>query len=292
MLEKNKACTLPAGMLLMSLTGIGAAQTPIHEPFPDYTPPRTLHDTPDISGIWQSFTTANWNILSHSVQPGPFAEMTGAWSAGRAGPGIVEGDELPYQEWAAAEQQRNFENRAVINVTNDPSRFDTGDPELQCFRAGVPRANYMPYPFQIFQTPEQILIVYEYKGAYRAIYMDEERPAYDQSWMGTSNGRWEGNTLVVDVEGFNGHTWFDRDGNFASDALRVTERWTPVSPYHMRYEATIEDPNVFTRPWGISFMLYRHVEANARLHEFQCIPIVEPLMYRPLGFYDEDVSND
>ena len=150
----------------------------------------------------------------------------------------------------------------------------------------------MPFPFQIFQTPEQILIVYEYKGAYRTIYMDEDRPAYDQSWMGTSNGRWEDNTLVVDVQGFNEHTWFDREGNFASDALHVVERWTPISPWHMRYEATIEDPNVFTRPWTISFVLYRQVEASARIHEFQCIPIVEPMMYRPLGFYDEEVSNE
>jgi len=122
--------------------------------------------------------------------------------------------------------------------------------------------------------------------------MDEERPALDASWMGTSNGHWEGDTLVVDVTGFNDHLWFDRAGNFATDALHVVERWTPVSPYHMRYEATIEDPNVFTRPWNISFMLYRHVEENAKLNEFQCIPLVEPMMYKPLGFYEEDVSND
>ncbi len=284
--------SLSAVAVLASLSGTIAAQTAIHEAFPDYDPPLTAHGTPDISGIWQSFTTANWNVLSHAVQPGPFAEITGAWGAGRAGLGIVEGDELPYKEWARAEQMRNRANRTVVNVTNDPSRFDTGDPELQCFRAGVPRANYMPYPFQIFQTPEQILVVYEYKGAYRTIYMDEDRPAYDQSWMGTSNGRWEGNTLVVDVQGFNEHTWFDREGNFASDALRVTERWTPVSPWHMRYEATIDDPNVFTRPWNISFMLYRNVETGAKLLEFNCVPIVEPMMYEPLGFLDEDVTND
>jgi len=260
--------------------------------FPPYTPPRTEHDTPDLSGIWQSFTTANWNILSHPVQSGPYAEILGAWGAGRAGFGIVEGNELPYQEWAAIEQQENYAGRVTVNVTNEPSRFDTGDPELQCFRAGVPRANYMPYPFQIFQTLEQIIIVYEYKGAYRSVYMDSERPALDASWMGTSNGRWEGNTLVVDVQGFNEHTWFDREGNFASDSLHVVERWTPLSPYHMRYEATIEDPNVFTRPWNMSFMLYRHVEENAELKEFNCVPIVEPMMYGPLGFYEEGVGND
>ncbi len=260
--------------------------------FPDYAPTLTLHNTPNISGVWQSFTTANWNILSHPVQAGPFAEQSGAWGAGRAGFGIVEGNELPYQEWAVSEQQRNHENRTVVTAANDPTRFDTGDPELLCFRAGVPRANYMPYPFQIFQTPEQILIVYEYKGAYRTIYMNEERPALDASWMGTSNGHWEGNTLVVDVKGFNEHTWFDREGNFASDELHVVERWTPLSPYHIKYEATIEDPNVFTRPWKMSFILYKHVEENAELKEFNCVPIVEPMFYKPLGFYDEEIPNN
>ena len=260
--------------------------------FPDYAPTLTLHNTPNISGVWQSFTTANWNILSHPVQAGPFAEQSGAWGAGRAGFGIVEGNELPYQEWAVSEQQRNHENRTVVTAANDPTRFDTGDPELLCFRAGVPRANYMPYPFQIYQTPEQILIVYEYKGAYRTIYMNEERPALDASWMGTSNGHWEGNTLVVDVKGFNEHTWFDREGNFASDELHVVERWTPMSPYHMKYEATIEDPNVFTRPWKMSFILYKHVEENAELKEFNCVPIVEPMFYKPLGFYDEEIPNN
>ena len=260
--------------------------------FPDYAPTLTLHNTPNISGVWQSFTTANWNILSHPVQAGPFAEQSGAWGAGRAGFGIVEGNELPYQEWAVSEQQRNHENRTVVTAANDPTRFDTGDPELLCFRAGVPRANYMPYPFQIFQTPEQILIVYEYKGAYRTIYMNEERPALDASWMGTSNGHWEGNTLVVDVKGFNEHTWFDREGNFASDELHVVERWTPLSPYHMKYEATIEDPNAFTRPWKMSFILYKHVEENAELKEFNCVPIVEPMFYKPLGFYDEEIPNN
>ena len=270
----------------------GAAQTASDESFPPYTAPRAADGQPDLSGIWQSFTTANWDILSHPVQPGPYAEIMGVWGAGRAGLGIVEGNELPYQEWAAAKQKENYENRMVVNVTNDPNRFNTGDTELQCYRAGVPRANYMPYPFQIFQTADQILLVYEYKGAYRTIYMDAERPALDASWMGTSNGHWEGETLVVDIKGFNEHLWFDRAGNFASDNLHVVERWTPVSPYHMRYEATIEDPSVYTRPWNISFMLYRNVAENAQILEFHCVPLVEPMMYKPLGFYEEDVSVD
>ena len=289
-LETIHVALLVATVSLVAIPALAQAQD--ENNLPAYTPPRTEHGTPDLQGIWQSFTTANWNVVSHSVEPGPFPEIMGAWGALRASFGIVEGDEIPYQEWALEERQQNYENRTLVNVTNDPRRFDTGDPELQCFRAGIPRANYMPFPFQIFQTPEQILIVYEYKGAYRTIYMDYERPRLDASWMGTSNGEWDGDTLVVDVAGFNNHLWFDRAGNFASDSLHVVERWTRVSPYHMRYEATIEDPTVFTRPWDISFMLYRHIEENAELKEFQCIPIVEPMMYKPLGFYEEDVSND
>jgi hypothetical protein len=287
---------LTIGVMLSAVPTLG--QTPSNSAFPPYTPPRTLDGSPDISGIWRSFTSANWNILAHSAEPGPFPELLGAWGAGPGGPGIVEGNELPYQPWAAAQQKENYESRTLVRVSNDPSRFDTGDPELQCYRAGVPRANYMPYPFQIFQTPEQLLIVYEYKGAPRTIYMNSEQEAPVDSWMGWSNGHWEGNTLVVDVTGFNGHTWFDRAGNFHSDALHVVERWTPISPYHMRYEATIEDPNVFTRPWEMSFILYRNMDANAELVEFNCVPFVEELMYGPLGFTSssldalEEESND
>lgn len=250
--------------------------------------PRTADGRPDLSGIWQSFTTANWNILAHSAEAGPHEELMGAWNAQRGGLGIVEGNEIPYQDWAIEKQKENYANRLVVNVTNDPSRFDTGDPEIQCFRAGVPRANYMPFPFQIVQTPEQIFMIYEYKGAYREINMDSDSLAPSDTWMGWSNGHWDGDTLVVDVTGFNGYTWFDRAGNFHSDALHVVERWTPLSPYHMRYEATIEDPNVFTRPWTMSFTLYKHIDADAQLIEFNCVPFVERLMYEPLGLFGRD----
>ena len=275
-----------AAVLILLAAGNGAAlgQNAAGEAFPPYTPPRTPDGSPDISGIWQSFTTANWNILSHAADAGEYSELLGAWGAARAGVGIVEGNELPYQPWAREQQRQNHENRMVVNATNDPRRFDTGDPELQCYRAGVPRANYMPYPFQIFQTADQVLIVYEYKGASRTIEMNSDSAAPVDTWMGWSTGRWEGDTLVVDVTGLNEHTWFDRAGNFHSNALRVVERWTPISPYHMRYEATIEDPNVFTRPWTMRFMLYRQVEEDARLIEFNCVPFVEELMYGPLGF--------
>jgi hypothetical protein len=199
--------------------------------------------------------------------------------------GIVEGGEIPYKPEALAKKQEKFKNRMAVKVTNDPRRFDTGEPELQCYRPGVPRANYMPYPFQIFQNQEQILIVYEYKGASRTVYVNPHMDAPADSWMGWSNGTWEGDTLVIDVTAFNGYAWFDRAGNFASDTLHVVERWTPKGPNHIMYEATIEDPAVFTRPWKVSFPIYRRLEPNIQLVEFNCVPFVEEMMYAPLGLY-------
>jgi len=260
-------------------------QTPSAGLFPAYTAPRTADGKPNLNGIWQALTTANWDIQAHGAQPGPHPELMGAWGAGPGGQGIVEGGEIPYRPEALAKKKQNLETRMAVKVTNDPHRYDSGEPELQCYRPGVPRANYMPFPFQIFQTSAEILIVYEYKGATRTIYMDPHREPPTDSWMGWSNGHWEGDTLVVDVTGFNDHTWFDRAGNFHSDALHVVERYTPISPYHIKYEATIEDPNVFTRPWKISFPLYRRVEENVQLVEFNCVPFVEELMYDPVGLY-------
>ena len=98
-------------------------------------------------------------------------------------------------------------------------------------------------------------------------------------WMGWSNGSWDGDTLVVDVKGFNGMTWFDRAGNYHSDALHVVERYTPITPYHLQYEATIEDPNVFTRPWKISMPLYRRMESNIQFLEFKCVDLAEEYVY-------------
>jgi hypothetical protein len=266
--------------------GIAAISAMAQRPsFPPYTAPRTADGKPDLNGIWQSMTTANWDILTHAAQPGPHPETMGAWGAEPGGQGIVEGNEIPYQPWAAAKQKENYEKRMTVKVTNDPHRYDTGEPELQCYRPGVPRANYMPFPFQIFQTPREILIVYEYKGAMRTIYMDPHREPPNESWDGWSNGHWEGDTLVVDVTGFTDHTWFDRAGNFHSEDLHVVERYTPVSPYHIQYEATIEDPKVFTRPWKVSFPLYRRVEPNVQLVEFNCVPFVEEMMYAPLGLF-------
>ena len=246
---------------------------------------RTADGNPNLNGIWQSFNTANWNILAHEAEAGPRPATMGAWGAQPGGIGIVEGNELPYRPEALEIKKQKLANRMVVKVANDPSRHDSGDPELQCYRPGVPRANYMPFPFQIFQNRDQIMIVYEYKWSVRWIYMNVNTEAPVDSWMGWSNGRWEGDTLVVDVKGFNGYTWFDRAANFHSDALHVIERWTPSGPNHLLYEATIEDPQVFSRPWKMSFPIYRRLEPNLQLIEFNCVPFVEEMMYDPLGLY-------
>src|SRR5258705_9910055 len=221
---------------------------------------RTEDGRPNLNGIWQAVNTANWNIEAHQAEAGPHNDIMGAWGAEPAGMGIVEGGTIPYKPEALKRKEANFKNRTVVKVTNDPHRFDTGDPELQCYRPGVPRANYMPFPFQIFQNRDQILMVYEYKGSMRTIFMDKHQEAPVDSWMGWSNGRWEGDTLVVDVTGFNGHQWLDRAGDFFTDTSHVLEPWTPRGRDHMMYEATIEDPAVYTRPWKVSFPVYRRLE--------------------------------
>jgi hypothetical protein len=153
------------------------------------------------------------------------------------------------------------------------------DPEIKCFLPGVPRATYMPFPFQIFLNDHSTFIAYEYAGAVREIYMQDPGPAPVDSWMGQSFGKWDGDTLVVEVTGLLDQSWFDRSGNWHSDKLKVTERYTMMTPNHIQYEATIEDPEVFTEPWTISMPLYRRMEPNARLMDFKCVEFVEELMY-------------
>ncbi|MGA2712675.1 MAG: hypothetical protein ABSG41_06180 [Bryobacteraceae bacterium] len=236
---------------------------------PAYKAPRTPDGKPNLAGIWQAMNAANWDLEGHAAGPPALAAM-GAIGAIAPGLGVVEGGEIPYLPAAAAKRKENFANRMKL------------DPEVKCYMPGVPRATYMPYPFQIVQSPKAILLAYEYDGAERTVFMDNPGPAPTDSWMGWSVGHWEGDTLVVDVTGFNDQTWFDRAGNFHSDALHVVERYTPRSADTLMYEATIEDKKVFSRPWKISMPLYRHVEKDAQLLEFKCVEFVEELMYGPL----------
>ena len=263
---------LVMGLWLSAGTVVGQA--------PSYVAPRlpgTSH--PDLSGIWQAFTTANWDIQDHGADPGPFPRLLGVWGAQPPGRGVVEGNEIPYLPEAVAKKQLNLEHRLTV----DPDNVNTvGDPEAKCYLPGVPRATYMPFPFQIIQSTDKVVIAYQFASASRTIPLSRSTEAPVDSWMGWSNGHWDGDTLVVDVTGFHDLSWFDRAGNYHSDALHVVERYTPMSPYHLRYEATIEDPKVFTRPWTISLPLYRRIEQDVRLLEFKCVDLAEAYVYGSL----------
>lgn len=241
--------------------------------------PRTPNGKPKLDGIWQALTAANWDIRPHTARPAPLAEL-GARGAVPPGMGIIEGGEIPYQDWAREQQKENYAQRLEQ------------DPEVKCYMPGVPRATYMGHPFQIFQTDEHVMIAYQYANAVRTVYMDDPGPAPNYFWMGWSVGHWEDDTLVVEVTDQVAETWFDRAGNFHSEQLRVVERYTPMGPNHIRYEATIEDPEVFTRPWSISLPLYRRVEENVQLVEFKCIPFSEEVLYGHLRAEDPDEEDE
>ncbi|MBC7956963.1 MAG: hypothetical protein H7Y33_13970 [Cytophagales bacterium] len=246
-------------------------------------PPRGPGGRPDLSGVWQVLNTANHDIEPHAaraamaLRPGPHGPVPakevlalGAVGAVPAGLGVVEGGAIPYKPEALA---RKRENQA---------KWLDRDPEIRCYLPGVPRANYMAFPFQIFHSDAALLFVYEYAGATRNILFKDPGPAPVDSWMGQSVGRWEGQTLVVEVSGQNDSSWFDRAGNHHSDQMRVTERYTLTSAHTLRYEASIDDPQTFTRPWKMSMTLYRRVGADAQLQQFKCVDFVEELMYGPL----------
>ena len=242
-----------------------------------YRAPRLTGTTrPNINGLWQSLNEGNWDVLAHEAQPGP--PEFGALYAEPAGVGIVVGNQIPYQPWAAEQKKKNFEERFVRKV-RDGVRDEPLDPEAKCYLPGVPRATYMPFPFQIIQGDKKIVIAYEYASASRIIPLEKVGEAPTDSYMGWSQGRWEGDTLVVDVTGFNDKTWFDRAGDFHSESLHVVERYTPMSLTSMNYEATMEDPKVFTRAWKIAFPLYKRTEAGAQFLEFKCVPFADELVY-------------
>jgi hypothetical protein len=243
----------------------GTAPAPAGAQAPAYRAPRTKDGKPDLNGIWQAVNTANWDIEPHSAGFGPMWQLGAEFSV-PPGRGIVEGDSIPYRPEALEKKKQNFSNRMNL------------DPEIKCYLPGVPRAMYMPYPFQIIQSTEHIMMVFEYAGALRTVYM-KHKDAPADSWMGWSNGKWEGETLVIETTDFNDLSWFDRAGNFHSEALKVTERITAMDKDHLNYEATIEDPKVFTRPWKISMPLYRIVEKNAQILEYKCIEFSEDAIY-------------
>lgn len=242
--------------------------------------PRLANGKPDLNGIWQAVGSAHYDIERHMarssmmLRDGPHGPLPavptlrlGAVGAVPGGMGVVEGGKIPYKPDAA---ELRDENRA---------NWIERDPEINCYLPGVPRAVYMPFPFQIFQNANSVFIAYEYAGAVRDIYLQDVGPAETDSWMGQSVGRWEDDTFVIETTGFNDQTWFDRSGTHHSNQLRVVERYSLSSPNHILFEAEIEDPVVFTRPWKISMPLYRRMEKDARLMDFKCVEFVEELIY-------------
>jgi len=243
-----------AGAVAAMLSGLFLASNASADP-QEATVPRAPDGRPDLSGIWQVMNTAAWDIRDHGASLGV-----------PAGQGVVDGGDLPYQPWAAARQRENYASRA------------TADPEARCYQPGVPRITYMPFPFQIVQTTDFIAVLYEFTHVTRHIYVDgtPHPKGPITSWlMGDSRARWEGSTLVVDVIHFTDQTWLDRAGNFHSEDMHLVERYTPTDRNHIQYEATIEDPKVFTRPWTMRMVLYRRLEPNVQLLDYECYALLE-----------------
>jgi hypothetical protein len=243
--------------------------------------PRTADGRPDLNGIWQTLSEANdgleRHVASHApmLREGPYGPLPAAevlrLGAAIAVPpslGVIRGGgALPYTPEAQA--QREILRADWVNA----------DPEVKCYMPGVPRATYLPYPFQIFQAGDDVFIAYQFAGAVREIYMEDPGEAPIDAWMGWSHGWWEGDTLVVEVTGLHDGSWLDRTGTHHSNRMRVVERYTLTGPDHIRYEATIEDPEVFTEPFTIEMPLYRRMEAGVQLLEFKCVEFVEELLY-------------
>jgi hypothetical protein len=226
-----------------------------------YRAPRTSDNRPNLNGFWQALNEGNWNIEPHPADFGTVPGL-GAINAVPPGPGIVEGGPIPYRPEALAKRSENYRDRGAM------------DPEAKCYPPGVPRAMYMPYPFQIVQSTEQITMHFQYAAAVRTVYFTEQKPAPAPSAMGLSMGRWEGETLVIETTGLDPRTWFDRAGNFHSEELKVTERITARSADTLNYEATINDPKTFMRIWKISFPLYRRFDKQAQIVNFNCTELV------------------
>jgi hypothetical protein len=232
--------------------------------------PARVAGRPNLNGIWQAVNTAYWNLENHSAEALHEFWQLGAIAAIPAGPGVVGGGTIPYRAEALA--KRN-ENRRM---------WPAADPEAKCYMLGVPRVTYHNMPFQIFQGEGDLLMVYPFAAAHRVIYMTDRSELPVDSWMGKSDGSWDGDVLVVTTKWQNGQSWLDRAGNFASSQLTVTERFTRLGPDHLQYEATLDDPATYTRPWTIEMPLYRMIDPQAQVLEHKCVPFADRLLYQDL----------
>lgn len=303
-LQQEKRLLLAAAVILSCAAcapadpqpGVEAVAAPVQQT-PSSAIPRTPSGKPDFNGIWQVLSTANNNLeaapakAAHAMAPGDFVPVPapeivamGAVGSVPASFSVVEGGVIPYKPEALA--------RRLENQTN----WLSSDPEIKCYMPGVPRATYMPHPFQIFQSEEAMFIAYSFAGAVRNIYLEDPGPPPLDAWMGQSYGYWEGDTFVVEVTGLDDRTWFDRAGNYHTYKLKVTERYTMESANVIQYQATMEDPDLFERPWTISMPIYRRLEEGFELPQFKCVEFVEELMYgkyrkgREAELFGEDVD--
>jgi hypothetical protein len=257
-----------AARTLALAVSIGVAVSACASPEPEgYQPSRIAAGHPDLQGVWQVRNTANWDLQDH---PGALGLPAGFGVVVDPKDGVI-----PYRAEARARKTANFAAR------------ETADPMQKCYLAGVPRTMYLPHPLQIFQTPEEVVILSEYVHTWRWVPLAplERYPGYE-SWMGDPRGRWDGDTLVVETVGFNGETWLDHSGNFHSAALKVVERFRKTGPDEITYEATLEDPEVFTQPWTIRMPLHR-VTDRQQVLEYECYLYAEDAGRAIIGEHPE-----
>jgi hypothetical protein len=235
---------------------------------PAYTPPRTRDGHPDLQGVWRVWNLAKFDLEDHGAKPGV--------PAGRGFVVDPPDGRIPYQPWALKKREENYKN------TRSADPYENADPLAKCYLPGVPRLTYLGWPFQIIQTAEDVNITYEWSHKKRIVPVTDAfgpRPdpedGLNARWNGMARGRYEGNSLVVDLTNFNGYTWFDMAGNFHSEALHVVERYTPVGPDTLQYEATMEDPKVFTRPWTIRMLIQRQKDVG--LLDYECTAMLDEL---------------
>jgi hypothetical protein len=245
--DQNRTFRSFTALLLCLFVGLGYAWGANSA----YKAPRTPDGAPDLRGIWEVQETINWGLEGHSRQ-GDVAASKSVVVDPKTG-------KIPYRADFAEKRKKLA------------AALPTADPQAKCYMAGVPRAAYTPSPFQIFQSADTVVIVYQDVHTFRSIPTDG-RPHLDgvDFWMGDSRGRWEGETLVVDVSDLNDQTWLDRTGTFHSDKLHVVERYTRTAANAILYQATIEDPDVFTAPWTIQLTLRRKTAPGTRIVEDEC----------------------
>jgi len=266
--NRNAVLAAVSALAFATLTACGGGDSAENTAGP--MRPDTIGGHPNLGGVWQALNSANWNLEAHAAEALDEFWRLGAIGAIPPGRSVVVEGSIPYRPEGLVQREANR------------AGWPKADPETLCYLPGIPRASYMPYPFRILQTESDILFVYSYHSANRLVEMDEPLVPPIDTWMGQSNGHWEGETLVIETTGLNGKAWLDRAGNHVSSNAVITERLTLMSPDHIDYRATISDPTVFATDWTVRMPLYRNIEENAQILEHKCVPFVENLLYSDL----------